>query len=57
MAVHTNKRFALEMSDFPSDRAVALCIGAVTVGVLIFTGAGEILAAQLAAYVATWGMG
>ena len=54
MAVHTNKRFALEMSDFPSDRAVALCIGAVTVGVLIFTGAGEVMWHGLADTVAAW---
>lgn|GEM_PF-5182904 len=51
-----NRRFALEMYELPSDRAVAMCIGLVGLAVLAFTGAGSVLWSQLAAYVATWGV-
>ena len=51
-----NRRKNLEMSDFQSDRAVALCIWLVTLGILIFTGAGEVMWGQIQSYLATWGM-
>ena len=49
-----NRRRNLEMPDFPSDRAVALCIWLVTLGILIFTGAGSVMWHGLADTVAAW---
>ena len=49
-----NRRKNLEMSDFPSDRALALCMYAVVLGLLIFTGAGSVMWHGLADTVAAW---
>lgn len=49
-----NRRFALEMYELPSDRAVAMCIGLVGLAVLAFTGAGEVMWHRLADTVAAW---
>jgi len=51
-----NKRRNLEMSDFPSDGAVALLIWILCLAILFFTGAGAVLLDSIAGYVATWGM-
>ena len=49
-----NRRFALEMYELPSDRAVALLLWLVTLGILLFTGAGEVMWHRLADTVAAW---
>ena len=51
-----NRRRNLEMSDFPSDTAVAALLWVLCLAVLIFSGAGPILLDSIAGYVATWGM-
>ena len=57
MITKMKRRLNLEMYDCHelADRAIAILCGIVAVGILLFTGAGEVMWGQLVAYVATWG--